>query len=232
MKRDGSHELVNLSAEKFIDMEKRRLVMATMNGHKLEEAKIIFAHLGLASCFELVSLRDLGFQGEIPEEASTLEGNASAKVQFVFQRYGYDCFSDDTGLEVAALGGEPGVRSARYAGEDGHAGRNIALLLSRLEGSEKRDARFRTVISLILKGEEYYFEGEVKGEIMTSQEGEEGFGYDPVFRPDGYRQSFAAMNASEKNRISHRYEALRKMGVFLMSLQRLPNDGGDECGEG
>ncbi len=197
-------------------MKKRTLLMATLNSHKFREAKAILNAAGLESCLDLKNMRDIGFNDDIPEEEDTLEGNASAKSAFAHSLSSLDCFSDDTGLEVECLNGAPGVHSARYAGDDANAGNNIRLLLGRMEGATNRRARFRTVISLINEGEEYFFEGVVNGEILTAPDGQEGFGYDPVFRPDGFDKSFAAMSEEEKNRISHRYQALRKMAEFLL----------------
>jgi len=191
------------------------LLMATMNRHKLEEAEYILLSAGVVPPYVLKSMQDIGFSGEIPEEEATLEGNASAKSLFANQLSQLNCFADDTGLEVEHLGGAPGVHSARYAGADSIAANNIRLLLDNLRGATNRKARFRTVISLIIDGKEYQFEGVVNGEILHTPEGDKGFGYDPVFRPDGYSCTFATMAAEEKNRISHRYEAIRKMADFL-----------------
>lgn len=189
--------------------------MATMNPHKFEEVSAIFADEGLGNRFELTNLYDIGFRGDIPEEGETLEENATSKSRFVFELYGSDCFSDDTGLEADFLNGLPGVRSARYAGDDCNPDNNIKLLLQQMEGAENRKARFRTVISLILNNREHLFEGVVEGEILLTPEGDQGFGYDPVFRPAGYDCSFASMPAEEKNRISHRFMAVRRMMEFL-----------------
>lgn len=189
--------------------------MATMNLHKLREVQYIFAQHTAGERFILNSLHDTGFTGDIPEEEDTLEGNASAKSWFVHRMTGMDCFSDDTGLEVEALGGAPGVYSARFAGEEAIAANNIRKLLQMMVGKENRKARFRTVVSLILDGREHFFEGVVEGEILESPEGEGGFGYDPVFRPYGYQQSFGTLSAEEKNRISHRYMAIRRMLEYL-----------------
>ncbi|MCC8018308.1 MAG: RdgB/HAM1 family non-canonical purine NTP pyrophosphatase [Rikenellaceae bacterium] len=187
-----------------------KIVFATNNRHKLEEVSQI-----LGDRFKLLTPADCGLTDEIPEEQNTLEGNALQKARYVKERTGYDCFADDTGLEVAALGGEPGVRSARYA-TDGHDhAANTALLLKNLVGKADRSARFRTVIALILDGREYLFEGEVRGAITRTAAGDKGFGYDPVFRPEGYTQTFAELPAEVKNRISHRGEAVRKLAEFL-----------------
>ena len=187
-----------------------KIVFATNNAHKLREVQQT-----VGDKFEIVSLRECGVVEDIPENEPTLEGNALAKARYIYQRTGYDCFADDTGLEVDALGGEPGVRSARYA-TDGHDDQaNKRLLLERLEGKENREAQFRTAVALILGGEEYLFEGVVRGEITTSERGEGGFGYDPLFVPEGYDKTFAELSAEEKNAISHRGRAVRKLAEFL-----------------
>lgn len=165
--------------------------------------------------FEVVSLKEFGFTEDIPEPHDTLEENAYEKSSVIHQRFGVNCFSEDTGLEVPALNGEPGVKSARYAGEVCSASDNIDLLLSRLEGIENREAQFRTVVSLILEDTEYQFEGIAKGKIIHSRRGEKGFGYDPIFVPEGYDITFAEMDASEKNSISHRAKAINKLVEFL-----------------
>ena len=186
------------------------IIFATNNAHKLSEVQAL-----LGDKFHLVTLRDCGITEDIPETASTLEGNASQKSHYLHDRVGKDCFADDTGLEVEALGGEPGVRSARYT-TDGHDFEaNNRLLLKNLEGVTNRKARFRTVISLILNGEEHLFEGIVEGRITESAAGCGGFGYDPLFVPDGYDCTFAEMSADEKNAISHRGRAVQKLVEFL-----------------
>ena len=157
-----------------------KLVFATNNQHKLEELQAI-----LGNDFELLSLKEIGCEDDIPEEQPTLEGNASQKAFYVFDKYGYNCFADDTGLEIEALYGEPGVYSARYAGEEKSAEANMKKVLEKLLEIKNRKARFRTVISLIIDGEEKQFEGIVEGEILEQKQGEEGFGYDPIFRPEG-----------------------------------------------
>lgn len=187
-----------------------KIVFATNNSHKLQEVSQI-----LGPAFELVTPRDCGITEDIPEEQPTLEGNALQKARYIHERTGMDCFADDTGLEVAALGGAPGVRSARYATEGHDPEANMSLLLENLEGVTDRSARFRTVIALILDGEEYLFEGEVKGRIAVSRSGAEGFGYDPIFVPEGYGVTFAEMRAEEKNAISHRGRAVSKLAGFL-----------------
>lgn len=174
----------------------------------------------LGSDFELVTPSMCGITEDIPEQQPTLEGNASQKAHYIYDRLGANCFADDTGLEVEALGGAPGVHSARYA-TDGHDfAANNRLLLKNLEGVENRKARFRTVIALILDGREYQFEGVVEGRIATSESGLEGFGYDPMFIPDGYDCSFAEMSADEKNAISHRGRAVRKLVEFLHKIAK------------
>lgn len=188
-----------------------KLVFATNNAHKLEEVSAM-----LGDTFELLSLNDINCHADIPETADTLEGNARLKASFVYQNYGLNCFADDTGLEVEALGGAPGVYSARYAGGEGHDSEaNMRKLLAELEGKDNRKARFRTAISLILDGKEYLFEGIVNGEITTEKRGDSGFGYDPVFRPDGYEQTFAELGHEIKNQISHRARAVQKLCEFL-----------------
>ena len=174
---------------------KRKLVFATNNAHKLEEVAAI-----LGDQIELLSLNDIGCHTDIPETAETLEGNALLKSSFIFKNYGLDCFADDTGLEVEALDGAPGVYSARYAGGEGHdAQANMLKLLHELEGKENRKAQFRTAISLILDGKEYLFEGVIKGEIIREKRGDSGFGYDPVFKPEGYERTFAELGNDVKS---------------------------------
>ncbi len=190
-------------------MEKN-LVFATNNNHKLTEIKAL-----LPESFRVLSLDDIGCQHEIHETATTLEDNADLKARHVLEMHGSDCFADDTGLEVDALGGQPGVFSARYAGEDGNAEKNIEKLLKAMEGEQKRTARFRTVISLMMDGLIYHFEGTVEGVILHEKRGNQGFGYDPVFQPTGFEQSFAEMPLALKNRISHRGRATRKLIEFL-----------------
>jgi XTP/dITP diphosphohydrolase len=187
-----------------------QLVFATNNEHKLRELGEI-----LDGEFSLLSLNDISCSEDIPETGDTLEANASQKSFYIWDRYKIDCFSDDTGLEVAALNNEPGVRSARYAGEGRNSEDNVAKVLQALEGNTNRKACFRCVISLIIKGREYLFEGRVDGEILTGRRGAAGFGYDPVFCPDGYTQSFAEMDAALKNSMSHRGRAVQKLVRFL-----------------
>ena len=189
------------------------IVFATNNAHKLREVQAV-----LGDGFTLSTPRDCGITEEIPEEQETLEGNASQKAHYIHDRTGRNCFADDTGLEVAALGGAPGVHSARYA-TDGHDfAANNRLLLKNLEGVTDRRARFRTVISLILDGEEHLFEGIVEGRILDHEAGHERFGFDPLFAPDGYDRTFAEMTTEEKNAVSHRARAVRKLADYLHSI--------------
>ena len=192
-----------------------KILFATNNAHKLAEVQAV-----LGDAYTLVTPRDCGVTEEIPEDQETLEGNASQKARYLHRRTGLDCFADDTGLEVEALGGAPGVHSARYA-TDGHDfAANNRLLLRNLAGEENRRARFRTVVALILGGREYLFEGVVEGQIIDRETGHEGFGYDPLFRPDGYDRTFAQMTTEEKNAVSHRARAVRKLAAFLHEYVR------------
>lgn len=186
------------------------MVFVTNNRHKLEEVSII-----LGNSIELKSLKDIGCTDDIPETADTLEGNALMKARYVYERYGIDCFADDTGLEVDALEGAPGVYSARYAGIGHDSEANMQKLLTELSGKNDRHAQFRTVIALIMEGKEYLFEGIVRGCILEEKEGVEGFGYDPLFCPEGYDCSFALLGSDIKNRISHRARAVEKLCRFL-----------------
>lgn len=188
----------------------KELVFVTNNKHKLLEIRQI-----LSSYYSIISLDDIGFTEDIEETAPDLEGNALLKARHIHDRFGRDCFADDTGLEVAALNGAPGVYSARYAGENASYADNVHKLLMELNGNPNRLARFRTVIALILDGRDYLFEGVVEGEILTEPRGQTGFGYDPVFRPLQSEKSFAEMPAEEKNRISHRGLASAKLQKFL-----------------
>lgn len=188
----------------------RRFVFASHNRHKIEEVTDI-----LGPGFELLGLDDIGCHDDIPEPYDTLEENAMAKARHVFTHYGKNCFADDTGLEVDVLGGLPGVLSARYAGPGKNSLANVEKLLRELEGKANRKARFRTVVALILNGREHLFEGIVNGTIIHEPRGQQGFGYDPVFIPDGYTVTFAEMAAAEKNRISHRYAAIAKLAAFF-----------------
>ena len=196
-----------------------QLVFATNNSHKLRELEEI-----LKGEFTLRSLRDISCTDDIPETGATLEANASQKSFYIWERFGIDCFSDDSGLEVEILNNEPGVHSARYAGESRNADENVSKLLFELEGKKNRKARFRCVISLIIQGKEFLFEGRVDGEILTERKGEGGFGYDPVFCPVGYTNSFAEMDADLKNGMSHRGRAVQKLVAFLTeTFPRLPD---------
>lgn len=190
-----------------------KLVFATNNKHKLDEMRAI-----LGGKVELLSLSDIDCHDEIPETADTLEGNALIKARYIFDKYGLSCFADDTGLEVDALDGAPGVYSARYAGENNDSEANVAKLLHNLTGKSCRDAQFRTVIALILNGEEKLFDGVVRGSISEERRGVGGFGYDPVFVPEGYTLSFAEMPAEQKNGISHRARAAAALNSYLQTL--------------
>ena len=192
-----------------------KIVFATNNTHKLEEIRRM-----LRGSHQIVSLAEIGCHEDIPEEQNTLEGNALQKARYIKQHYGYDCFADDTGLEIDALGGRPGVYSARYAGEAKDSEANMRKVLAEMQGYSDRRARFRTVIALILGNEEHLFEGKVEGEILTARQGSAGFGYDPVFRPDGYDRSFAERDPDTKNSISHRGEATRKLAAFLNATEQ------------
>lgn len=187
-----------------------KLVFATNNAHKLREVSSM-----LDTDYELLSLKEIGCDVDIPETADTFQGNALQKAQYVKEHFGYDCFADDTGLEVEALGGEPGVYSARYAGPGHDSQANVKKLLTNLSGIENRRAQFRTVVALIKDGETHYFEGIVKGSIDTECHGDGGFGYDPVFIPEGYDQSFAELGDEVKNTISHRARAVAQLVAFL-----------------
>lgn len=191
--------------------ETKKIVFATNNAHKLEEIRRI-----VGDSLVVLSLSDIGCNVDIPENEDTLEGNAMAKARYVKEHYGYDCFADDTGLEVEALGGAPGVHSARYAPGTSHDSKaNMARLLQEMKGEENRRARFRTVIALIQGSEETMVEGIVEGDILTEQHGESGFGYDPIFRPIESDLTFAQMSADEKNLISHRGRATAKLLKIL-----------------
>lgn len=190
----------------------KRLIFATNNQHKLQEVRQL-----LDGVAEIVSLNEIGLAGDIPETAETLQGNALQKAQWVYERTGQDCFADDTGLEVDALNGAPGVYSARYAGEHCTFDDNVNKLLSALEGKTNRRADFRTVVCLIEGGQPQYFEGRVDGVILTERYGNEGFGYDPIFMPDRFAVSFAEMPLEVKNQISHRGKAIHKLVDYLKS---------------
>ena len=191
----------------------KKIVFATNNKHKLKEVSLY-----LKNRYEVISLNALGFHQDIPEPFDTLEENALTKSQTIFDKYQLDCFSDDTGLEVEALNGAPGVFSARYAGEGCSFSDNVEKMLREMQGQENRKARFRTVVSLILKGEKHFFEGIVNGRIAEDETGTDGFGYDPIFIPEGYDISFAEMDLDEKNKISHRGRAMAKLVAFLKTI--------------
>lgn len=188
----------------------KKIVFATNNLHKLQEISSI-----TRDKIELLTLKDIGFAGEIPETSPTIKGNALQKAEYIHERYLMDCFADDTGLEVAALGGAPGVYSARYAGEEASYNDNVVKLLHEMKDATQREARFVTMIALILEGERYFFEGIINGHISTFAAGAGGFGYDPVFVPQGYSQSFAQLSSELKNSISHRAIATQKLIAFL-----------------
>lgn len=187
-----------------------KLVFATNNKHKLEEVRAI-----VGDRVEILSLNDIDCHDDIPETADTLQGNALIKARYIHEKYNVDCFADDTGLEVEALDGAPGVYSARYAGEECDSQANMHKLLENLTGENNRNAQFRTVIALIIKGEEKLFNGIVKGEISREKMGNSGFGYDPIFIPEGSSQSFAQMSSEMKNSISHRYRATEQLSNYL-----------------
>lgn len=190
---------------------KKKFVFATNNAHKLEEVSFI-----LKNKIELLSMKDINCNVDIPETADTLEGNALIKARYIFENYHLDCFADDTGLEVEALNGAPGVYSARYAGDAHNSEANMQKLLHDLEGIENRRAQFRTVFALIIDGKEHLFEGIVKGVITKNRRGTSGFGYDPIFIPEGYTQTYAEMGNELKNKISHRALATNKLCNFLL----------------
>ncbi len=185
------------------------LVFASSNEHKVKEIREI-----TGADIILKSLNDIACFDDIPETGSTFAGNAGQKSRYIFDRYACNCFADDSGLEIDALNGEPGVYSARYSGSRDFE-QNMQLVLNKMEGQKDRNARFKTVISLILNGKEHYFEGSIEGKITLKRSGNKGFGYDPIFKPDGYEISFAEMDPAEKNRISHRAIAIKKLISFL-----------------
>lgn len=187
----------------------KTLVFATNNKHKLEEVQAM-----IGDKFRLKTPEEIGCFDDIPETGITFRENASQKSNYLFKNFGVDCFADDSGLEVDALGGEPGVFSARYSGSR-DSEKNLDLVLQKMTGQSNRTARFRCVISLILDNEEYFFEGTAEGAITTERNGAEGFGYDPIFLPDGYTQTFAEMSQEEKNAISHRAKAISRLVEFL-----------------
>ncbi len=189
-----------------------KLIFATNNAHKLDEIK-----KEIGDSVEIVSLREAGFEGGIPETGNTLEHNSREKARYINAVLGMDCFADDTGLEIDALGGEPGVFSARYAGEDANSERNVDKVLRKMKNQTNTKARFRTWITLILNEEIFSFEGSIEGNIIAERRGESGFGYDPIFIPLGYDKTFAELPLEVKNRISHRGIAGRKLAAFLKS---------------
>jgi XTP/dITP diphosphohydrolase len=191
-----------------------KIVFATNNANKILEIQSM-----LPESIEIISLESIGCHEEIPETADTIEENAIMKANYVTEKYGYDCFADDTGLEVDALNGEPGVFSARYAGEQRSAEDNMTLLLSNLNDKTNREAQFKTVITLNLKGKQYLFTGIARGEISLERAGNQGFGYDPIFRPEGYQETFAQLPLETKNKISHRGKATVELIAFLANNQ-------------
>lgn len=191
-----------------------KLVFATNNKNKIKEIKQL-----LDNSIDLLSLEDIGCLEDIPETADTIEGNAIQKAQYVYENYGYNCFADDTGLEIEALNGEPGVYSARYAGEQKNANENMDKVLKKLEKMSNRNAQFKTIIALIIDGKTTCFEGKIKGKITLKKSGSEGFGYDPIFQPEGYSITFSEMQLKEKNKISHRGRATQKLINYLKQLQ-------------
>lgn len=202
--------------------EKVKLVFATNNLNKLKEIQGL-----IPDSLELLSLDDITCKEDIPETSPTIEGNALQKARYVKEKFGYDCFADDTGLEVEALDGAPGVHSARYAGEAKNNEANIDKLLQELKEQPNRRARFKTVIALILNGQEYSFEGICQGQILKKRVGEKGFGYDPVFQPEGYSKTFAEMDLAEKSSISHRGRATQELVEFLKNNNNFHTSGKD-----
>lgn len=194
-----------------------KLVFATNNKHKLDEVRKITSHHPV----EIVSLAEINCFDDIPETADTLEGNALQKAHYIQEKFGLNCFADDTGLEVEALNNAPGVYSARYAGPGHDSEANMKKLLHEMEGMENRKARFRTVIALVWNGKTYTFDGIVNGTITTAKRGENGFGYDPIFIPEGYDKTFAELGDNIKNQISHRAKAVEKLDEFLTQLSDL-----------
>lgn len=190
-------------------MNKLQLVFATNNKNKLKEVQAMLTN------FEIVSLADINCFDDIPETADTLQGNAILKANYVTEKFGLNCFADDTGLEVEALNNEPGVYSARYAGKENNSEANMQKLLKNLENESNKKAQFKTAIALNINGKQFIFEGICKGQILTKKQGEEGFGYDPIFMPDNFNQSFAEMTMKEKARISHRGLAIQELVTFL-----------------
>ena len=193
---------------------KQKIVFATNNAHKLEEVAAM-----LGDSYEVLSLREIGCDADIPETSDTFAGNAMQKAQYVKAHYGYDCFADDSGLEVDVLDGAPGVYSARYSGGGSEA--NMDKLLLNLTGKSERGAQFRTVIALLIDGESRLFEGIVRGSIIEERRGEGGFGYDPIFVPEGYEHTFAELGSEVKNRISHRAKAVEQLALYLNERENL-----------
>ena len=193
-------------------MRVKKIVFATGNPNKLKEIK------SAINSFEIVGLKDLGITEEIPETGDTLKKNALQKAKYVYEKTGLDCFSDDTGLEIETLNLRPGVYSAMYAGTECNAENNMQKVLRELRGSANRKAQFKTVIALIFQGKEYFFVGVISGEILKEKTGKYGFGYDPIFRPIGYKESFSEMSIAQKNEISHRGLAVKKLVEFLAEL--------------
>ena len=191
-----------------------KLVFATNNLNKLKEVQEM-----LSNSIEILSLKDINCFDDVDETETTLEGNAKLKADYITNNFGYNCFADDTGLEVASLGGKPGVYSARFAGEPANSENNMQKLLTNLEPKENRKAQFRTAICLNLDGKQFLFEGICRGEILKEKQGKEGFGYDPIFKPEGFSESFAKMNSEKKNKISHRGIAIQKLTDFLIDLK-------------
>ena len=192
-----------------------KLVFATNNLNKLKEVQKM-----LPNTIKLLSLRDINCFDEIDETEMSLEGNAKLKANYIVQKYGYNCFADDTGLEVESLDGKPGVYSARFAGEPSNSENNIQKLLTELKNKSNRSAQFRTIISLHINNATFIFEGICKGEILENKQGEKGFGYDPIFKPENYTVSFAEMSSEEKNIISHRGIAIKKLVRFLSAYNK------------
>jgi len=199
-----------IATSNLIKFKYMKIVFATNNQHKIKEVQNL-----LSDSIQLLSLSDIGCHEEIEETGTTLQENAIIKANYITQNYGYDCFADDTGLEVAILNGKPGVYSARYAGEENNAENNMQKLLTELDNQTNRKAQFKTIVALNLKNAQYLFEGICKGEILTKKQGEKGFGYDPIFKPTNFNISFAEMSLSEKGKISHRGKAIKKLIEFL-----------------
>jgi XTP/dITP diphosphohydrolase len=196
-----------------------KILFATANQHKVDEVQRL-----LGSAFEVVTPAQIGYADDIPETGDTLEKNARQKARFIFEKCGQPCFADDTGLEIEMLNGAPGVYSARYAGDGKDAQANMQRVLKELHGVTNRAARFRCVIVLIVDDREYVFEGRIEGEILTEKHGTQGFGYDPIFRPQGYPYTFAEMPVEEKNRLSHRGKAVEQLVAFLQKAKsKIPN---------